>query len=461
MLDARGGALPLVGRAAELTTMREALASAKAGRGSTAIVYGESGIGKTRLVTALAEVAAREGWSVSLGRAYPMEAGVPYACFADALLPLLRSLDAASLATLTRGGSAELAYLFPAVASAGAASAAGAGPRGALRDALTDSPAEFKSRLLWNFAQFLGRFAAKQPMLIVLENLQWADASSLELLHFTARQIGRERILILCTYNETERDLNPGLKTVESSLVAQRAATVHHLEPLSPAAVDELLADAFGARAAVRREFAALLYGWTRGNPFFIEETLKALVSSGRLYQRNSEWFGWEVSNLGLPRSIRDAVAARLGQLSVEARALAELIAVIGTRAGYGTLRVLQGAGDALLLTAIDELRRNAIVIESEEEGQAVYDFTHPIVRDTLNAGLGVARAKVLHAAIAEGLEKVYGTRASAHADQLAYHYARADARQLVPKAVTYLTTAGRQALAQYANREAADYLTA
>src|SRR5690242_14427379 len=89
MLTADGGTLPLVGRKAEITTLRDALASAKAGRGSTAIVHGDSGIGKTRLVNALADIATREGWNVSVGHAYPIETGVPYAPFGDALLPLL------------------------------------------------------------------------------------------------------------------------------------------------------------------------------------------------------------------------------------------------------------------------------------------------------------------------------------------------------------------------------------
>src|SRR5512144_742134 len=104
----------LVGRTAELQTLSTALTDADAGHGQTVFVVGESGIGKTRLVTAVAEQAARRGFTVATGRAYPVETGVPYAVFSDALLPVLRSVEPSVLTLLTRGGTAELAQLFPA-----------------------------------------------------------------------------------------------------------------------------------------------------------------------------------------------------------------------------------------------------------------------------------------------------------------------------------------------------------
>jgi predicted ATPase len=154
--------------------LRRALADAADGRGGTVFLHGEPGIGKTRLVRETADLAAERGWFTAVARAYPVESGMAYAAFADALVPLLRHFDRAALATLTRGGT-ELAQLFPALASPDAA------PRAA-RDTLGTSLAELKSRLFWNCTQFLARLAAKQPLLLVIENVQWADPSSVELL---------------------------------------------------------------------------------------------------------------------------------------------------------------------------------------------------------------------------------------------------------------------------------------
>jgi predicted ATPase/DNA-binding CsgD family transcriptional regulator len=444
--------LPLIGRATELSMLGQALTNTAAGRGSTVILAGEGGIGKTRLAKAVADQAERRQWQIALGRAYPVETGVPYALFSDALLPILRKLDPGTLQVLTRGGSAELAYLFPALVPGG--------DRGSSAIARGD-PAEFKARLLWNFTQFLARLAAKHPLMLVLENLQWADAASLELLHFVARQISQEKLLLLCTYNITERDLNPALRTTEQSLVSLGVAQVHHLRPLTREATDDLIHEVFRTEKGATREFSALLFGWTRGNPFFIEETLKALVESGQLYERDGGWLGWELDTLQLPRSIREAVIARIDRLSPNARTVANYAAVIGTRASYEQLGAVTSLSSNDLLAALDELRRQHVLSETSEGEAIAYDFTHPTLQDALYGELGRARARLLHATVAEALETYYGPDALAHADELAFHFSRADARSLAAKAITYLAAAGRVALRKYANREAANYLSA
>ena len=217
---------PLTGRGAELSILSSALQTADSGSGGTVFIAGESGIGKTRLAAALVEQAIKRDFNVAVGRAYPVETGVPYAVFADALLPLLRALEPSTLSLLTRGGNVELVQLFPALAS---------GDRPLTANSVRGDPSELRARLLWNFTQFLARFSAKRPLLLVLENLQWADSSSLELLHFTARQISAERILVVGTYNDAEPraiDRQSPLRSMASSLVALGAARVMHVGPL-------------------------------------------------------------------------------------------------------------------------------------------------------------------------------------------------------------------------------------
>lgn len=441
---------PLVGRASELQALNALLDNAEAKRGRMVLLAGETGIGKTRLSRAVSDEAARRGWSVAAGRAYPVETGVPYAPFSDAMLPLLSRLTPEALTVLTRGGDAELAYLFPALRPASAQT----------RITAVD-PSELKTRLLWNFTQLLSRFAAKQPLLILLEDLHWADASSLELLHFVARQISGDRIALLCSYNEAYREQNPTLLATEQSLASLQAVDVLRLEPLSHHDAEELIRQLFNVDDAVTREFTALLYGWTRGNPFFLEETLKSLVHAGRLYRQEGSWLGWEVEELHLPRSVRDAVRRRFDRLTPEARAVADLHAVLGTSASYELLRSVSPLAEPELVAALDELRREHILDERLEEDQVVYDFRHPLLRETLYGELGLARARLLHGTLAQALEAHYGARTEEHVDELAFHFARAGARHLAGKAVHYLSAAGRRALERYAYREAADYLGA
>src|SRR5262249_28551371 len=133
----------------------------------------------------------------------------------------------------------------------------------------------------------------------------------------------------------------------------------------------------------------------------------------------------------------------------------------LGARATHDELAAVSGLDHDPLITAIDELRANDVLTEREDAGDIVYDFSHPLLQETLYSELGLARTRTLHGAIAESLERLYGAAAMSHAGELAFHYARGDPRRLAAKAVEYLRAAGRDATAKYANREAADYLAA
>lgn len=442
------GPLPLVGRTRELAAL-EALMEGSGDGTSVVIVAGEGGVGKSRLALELSERAERRGWRVTSGRAFPVEAGVPYALFSDAFLPVLRAMDSDTLTVLSRGGEAELRYLFPALGH-------GEGPVDAGGD-----PDELRTRLMWNFAEFLKSYAGREPLLCVLEDLQWADESSLQLLHFLGRQVAEHRILFVCTYNDTQRDQSLELVRTERSLVSLGVGEIRRLEPLTLEQVTELVCLTFAVDADVVREFSALLYGWTRGNPFFLEEILKSLIASGRLSRRGGAWVGWDAQDFSLPTSVRDAVVARVGATSEHARSVAELAAIIGARARYPLLASVSGLDEQHLLDALEELCAARILDERADAGTVVYDFTHPMVRQTLYNEFGLQRARMLHGIVAEAMEAFYGQRALTHADELAFHFQRADATQLRDKAAIYLAAAGRSALERRADHEAVSYLRA
>lgn len=433
--------LPLVGRERELARIRKALDAARGSRGGILVLRGQAGTGKSRLAQAARELAAQGDIRVALGRAYPVESGVPYALFADTLMPLLRELGSDTVAVLTRGRTAELSVVFPGIGGE-------VGPPPA-------EAAEFRTRLLWNFSAFMEALAARRPLLVVLEDVQWADASSLELLHFVARRVADHAVLLLLTLNDEATDTPSAVR----SLLGLREAEVETVGPLEHRDTAELLERLFGVDRADIRDFTALLYGWTRGNPFFLEATLRALVESGRLRREGEVWVGWELERLELPPTVREAVSERLALLGPQARGLAELTAVAGGRALLPVLSASAGLPPEVVASGLEELCRAGVLAERVDEGVVAYDFTHPLMRETLYASVGLARARLLHARLAEALEAQLGGKAGDRAGEVAYHYSRAGSTAAADRAYAHLLVAGRNALERSANREAGSFL--
>lgn len=438
--------LPLVGRKTELEQLHR-LFGHETRVAPVALLAGDPGVGKSRLVATLAAEARRRGWRVAEGRAYPVETGMPYSVLSDAFLPILREFDDASLTVLTRGTSGDLRQLFPAL--------------GGAEDVMAEwDPGESKTRLFWSFTEFLKRLAQRGPLLIVAEDLHWADASSISLLHFLARQLDDEPIRILCTASWGYSRDTEALGHLERSLAGLNALSRLEVQPLDADATGELLQAVFQVGGTPLREFAAQLYEWTHGNPYFLEETLQALVHTGRLYRRDGTWLGWEVRNLELPGSVRDALSLRLGSLSQDARTVADLVAVSGGRAPVRLVGLVGDLDATALMNAVEELTSLSVADEREEGHEVVLELRHPMVRETLYQHLGPSRRRHLHRRLAEELEGLHRGRA-APVDQLAYHFTRGGPSGVDSRAARYLAEAGRSALRRHADREAAAYLEA
>jgi DNA-binding CsgD family transcriptional regulator len=376
-----------------------------------------------------------------------VEAGYPYAVIADAVTPVVQRMDPQALAVTTRGTESELAQILPTLGHA--------------RDAVAsvDDP-DSKTRMLWHFAQFLRRLASRQPVVLTLDNLQWADPASVELLHFVGRQIRDARLMIITTCVAEDLEEMPGLRRLTRSLLRQDG--VHRLEvkPLGAFDTTQLVRAAFEASGPPVETFAARLYEQTRGNAFFTEEVLKTLVERGALRRAGDRWTGWDADVTQLPPTVREAVRSRLDSLSDLGARIAGMMAAVGTPVRLPLLQRMVGESHPQMGEAVHELVRRAIVVESVEGSDVTYDFGHPMVRGIVYADLGAARARSHHGQVIQALEALYGSDALNHAVEFAPHLTLAAEYVSASRAIHYLLAAGRDALGRHANRTADRFLS-
>jgi DNA-binding CsgD family transcriptional regulator len=446
MLGSDWGALPLIGRDSELATLGRGLASAATGTCSFCLIAGSHGLGKTRLLDAAVQQALKQGYSVVRAVAYQSDANVPYSVVADGLNPLIRNIDAATLRTLTRGAESELAQIVPAFAGTEARAVG-----------VTD-PGDLTTRLRWHTAQFLARLSQRAPLLFTVDNAHWADPSSIALLHFVLRHAPDARLMIAAAYNPLEAEAAAPVRSMAKSASTLRSFQPMELQPLTVADIRALLVQRFAVELPEISEFAEFLHARTLGNPFFVEEIIRALVERGTLRPAGGRWMGWEVDDVDVPATIREVLLERVNALSPPARAVADIASVAGMRVSHALLRELTGLDSPGFMAATEELRRAAMLREVEDT-EILYDFTHPLLQRTIYEEAGAARRRELHALIAGSLERHFDADAERHATELAFHYVRANAAPLAGKSVRYLVRAGRDALGKHADREAARYL--
>lgn len=440
--------LPFAGRDDEVALLNEMMRQARDGSGAATHLTGESGVGKSALLREIANHATADGWQVATGRAFELDATRPYAIIADALAPILRSTDAATLALLNRGAADELSNILPSL------------PRG--RSAGTDgsSAEDSRTRTLWQFSQFLQRLAERQPLLITLDNLHWADAASLELLAFAARQLSGTRVAIVAASTEPMETLDAGTARALRGFTQTPGVRQLRLAPLTFNGVCALVTRTFQADAPGVPDFARRLHGHTMGNAFFIEQVLQLLVERGDVRHTGEGWAGWESDVSVVPASVRDFVLASLERLSDEAQQVAGLMSVVGSRIALPLLERLVPDG-GLLADTLQELERRGTLCPPSDHREPAYQFQHPIVRSVLYQRLGPVRARLHHRRVFEALEAMYGSAATEHAGELAPHLMQAGEQIPAARRIVYLAAAGRDALNRRADVEAERFLTA
>ncbi len=396
----------LVARREQLGRVAARLTEARRGRGGVLLVAGEAGIGKTRLAEAAADEAAALGMAVAWGRCAE-DTGAP------AFWPWLRVLrdlgpDAADALAALSGGSP------------------GRTPGGDPGAALFELHERVTAAL-----------RAAGPSLVVLDDLHWADASSLRLLAFAAGELHRSPVLVLATIRPEPGGDPEQLRDTLAALARERGAERLTLPPFTREEVAAYLA----GRDLPDTRLAALLHERTGGNPFYMGELIRLLGSEHRL----------DAASVGVPDGVREVIGRRVARLPEDTRALLEAAAVLGREVSLDALEAACGVGAEEAMLRLEPAVATGLLVEAPGFD---YRFSHALVRDALYAGLGRVRAARLHLRTGEALETLPGIETSV----LAHHFVAAARAGGAAKAVEYAVLAARQAADGCAYDEAVEW---
>ena len=403
-----------IGRAAELARVREALERARAGTAAVVLLAGESGVGKSRL---LAELAPEAGALVLRGECIELAEGeLPYAPVVGALRDLVRVVEPGMLDALPAAGRNELGRLAPELAQ-------GVTPAGA-----PSQPVLFEAVLA-----LLARLSEDEPVLLVLEDIHWADRSTRDLLAFLARNLSRERVLLIATYRTDELHRRHPLRGLLAEVERLPRTERVGLERLSRAEVAELLAAILDADPDT--DLVQRVHDRSEGNPFFAEELLAA---------------GAEGS---LPDTLRDALMLRIEALTDDAQNLLRVLATAGRPVTGAVLAGARGTSvDALSVPLREAVSQNIVSVSDEER----FRFRHALFGEAVYDDLLPGERARLHRALAESLAAdpaLAGLSESIAAVELAHHwYAAHD----LPAALSAAVKAGTASRAAGAHAEAA-----
>ena len=409
-------ATTLVGREREQEQLNELLTAACAGNGQLAMVSGEAGIGKTTLVRDLVGRAREQSALVLSGACYDLTTTPPYGPWTEAI--------------------------------------SGYQPSGAqpLPPSWFGNPEEFSKigsqpALFEETRSFFATLAAHQPLVVVLEDLHWADPSSVDALRYLARTLDGTSILLVTTHRNDEGPVSRAIVEMIPTLVREAAAERIELQRWGEDETLRVIGERYGLDSGDESRLTGYVHQLAEGNPFHTIELLRSLESDGTVRQGEAAWHVDELSGPKVPPLVRQVVERRLARLSDRTRELLEIASVIGYTVTFDLWGKVSRAQEGELLTAVEEALEAHLIDELLD--RSGFQFRHALVRETLHAGMVGLKLRAWHVQVAETLIEEPAT----HPDLVAHHFQQAGD----DRALEWLVRAAERALATFAWNSAAE----
>jgi DNA-binding CsgD family transcriptional regulator len=406
----------LVGREREQAILRGHLAAALTGHGSLILIGGEAGIGKSTLAEGLCQEAMERGALVLIGRCYDLTETPPYGPWLD----LFRRYQPSN----------ELPPLPAAFAQ---------------REQIGEiaSPAA----LFYQVQDFIAAAAVRRPLVLLLDDLHWADPASLDLLRVVARDVGALPVLIAATYRIDEPAEHHRLPHYLPAMIREANAARLGLQRLTEEDVRALVTGRFALGETEIQRLVAYLSERGEGNPFFMGELMRTLAEEGMLRTSKEGWALGDLSKMRVPPLVRQVIAGRLARLDNEAQRLLAIGAVIGQDIHWALWATVAEEPEDGLLGVVEQAIRAHLLAETVDTARV--RFVHALIRETLYEGLPILQRRTYHRRVGELL----AARTTPDPDAVAYHFRQAGDE----RAITWLIEAGERALHAYALLSAGD----
>jgi hypothetical protein len=383
-----------VGRESERRTIRAAIDRALAGHGSVVMLEGGSGVGKTRLAMEMAEYASRVGFRHLVGHCYERDERFPFLPFAEIIEGNLA--EAPSLDDFRRrmgNNAAELAQIAPS-----------------LRRIFPDIPQPLdlppaqKRRLLFqSVSDTMGRAAQTRSQVYIVEDLHWADESTLALLIHLANRVSQIPVVIIGTYRDGYTENNPALGRTLEELIRMGVRPLK-LGGLSKDSVAEMLRG-LSERQDTPEILVSLIFEESQGYPFFVEEVYRHLIEAGKLFDEAGQFrTDIEIADNEVPENVRLIIGRRLEQLDDSEKRALTAAAVIGRSFSFRLLAAICNIDVDELFTVLEKAQRRGMIVPSSEGPETPFTFAHELVRQTLLARISAPRKQQLHRSVADAI---------------------------------------------------------